>query len=372
LYTARAVFLGALRQIAEHAEKPAAALAALEEASRTLDEADDFAGGAPQVRPSDIAAGHRSAAAETLPPQSTASRAVKHYGQFAAERLAAGLCPSHQASSRQASQALFGMGRVHALLAEEPASTVRNAAAKAEAYYAAAVRADAANWQAANELGVLLARQGRYAEAAAQLRQSIAVQPRPESMHNLAVALHCAGYTAQATQAHLQALALGYGRSVSPRPDVQWVSPDAMAGVPQGPPATHASTPARKPAEPAAKVVEKPSLEHRAVKTEPRVADHRSSRPKPEAQPARQDAMEADEDVEEPSPPVENSPSRLGEMRPRDDESKPADMPNDEADEAAATEADDPPTSPVKRKATSRPAQRRGVLRWLPWNSRGE
>lgn len=191
LYTARATFLDVLRQLAEQAGAggPQTASAALAEALTTLDEADDFIGAAtgPAGEPSRIAAGHRSGAGKTLPPGATPSQAARHYHAYAAERLAAAL-----GRSRPASYALFCLGKVHSLLALEPSSGVRNAAAKAEAYFAAALRTDGANWQAANELGVMLARQGRFAEAAACLRQSAAIQPRPESLHNLAVALHCA------------------------------------------------------------------------------------------------------------------------------------------------------------------------------------
>jgi hypothetical protein len=246
LYTARAEFLEALRQLAENrpaaesAEPPATVFA---EAFATLEEADDFvahvASGHWPRDAARIAATHRSAASKTLPAQATSASAARHYVRFASQRLAMAL-----GESSQVSWALHGLGKVHVLLAAEPSSVVPNPHLKAEAMYDAAVRTDRRNWQAANELGVLLAKQGRYAEAAVHLQQSVAVQPRGESLHNLAVVLHHCGQTAQARELHQHSLAMGYGRPTSRRPEVIWVSPDALAGTgskPIGSPGSAAS-----------------------------------------------------------------------------------------------------------------------------------
>ncbi len=360
-YTARAEFLAALRQIAENADgngDPEGPSAALTEALTTIDEADDFTAataGGQAAGPASIAAGHRSGAAKTLPPRATPSQAVRYYAQFAAGRLAAALGPS-----REASYALFGLGKVHAVLADDPSSAVRNARAKAEVYFAAALRADAGNWQAANELGVLLARQGRLAEAATCLRQSVAIQPCGESLHNLAVTLHCAGQEPQARGAHQRALAMGYGPTASRRPDVQWVSPDALTGAPRGTPATRG---AAAPGNSAGSSVQAKSIANNSAETAapkvtaPKTADQRAARPWPE--------------------PRSDSESRLGETRPREAtgravkepaEWKAAPIPGEEDEGGEAGETDDSAVSPADHPAAAPAAARRGLFWWLPWN----
>src|SRR5207253_1058706 len=121
----RAQFLDALRQIAEYNDRsgnaagPAALLA---DALLALEEADDFVAaptGRQPMRTAAIVAAHRSSAARTLPAGATPMQAASHYGQSAAHRLAAALGPS-----RDASMALFGLGRVHVMMLQEPSVAI--------------------------------------------------------------------------------------------------------------------------------------------------------------------------------------------------------------------------------------------------------
>jgi Flp pilus assembly protein TadD len=133
------------------------------------------------------------------------------------------------------------------------------------------LRVDGGNWQAANELGVLLARQGRNEEAARHLRHSVAVRPQGESLHNLAVVLHHSGETTQAREAHERSIAMGYTPSRSRRPEVQWVSPQALAGAERNS-AAEALHEARLPSGP------RPNIRHEDAKAAPSAQNRKPSK----------------------------------------------------------------------------------------------
>jgi hypothetical protein len=252
---------------------------------------------------------------------------------------------------------LLGLGKVHAVLAVDASPTVRNAGEKAEAYFAAALSVDAGNWQAANELGVLLARQGRLAEAVTSLRHSTAIQPCGESLHNLAVALHYLGQGPQAKEAHEQAVALGYGRSASRRPDVQWVSPDAMTGTPRGAPAPSGSAARGDAASPS---IEGKRVTSHTAATAPKVANHRAGQSRSQA--ASSGPIAADGRLN----PAAREGTRAAPARP--DGWQPAAMPGEGSDEDRADETAESAASPRDKRAEEPAAAKRGLFWWLPWN----
>jgi hypothetical protein len=102
---------------------------------------------------------------------------------------------------------------------------------KAMVLYQAALVVDQNNPLAANELGVLLARIGRYEEAAGWLEYSVALSPEPATWHNLAVVQSQLGQVERAEQARRQERSAG--RVVTPdQPEVRWVAPREFSALP--------------------------------------------------------------------------------------------------------------------------------------------
>ena len=108
--------------------------------------------------------------------------ALQQYYAFAQDRLVAatGGAPS-------ASRALFALGKVYMALADQSTSSKRTRGTKAIAFHQAALMVDPTNHDAANELGVLLARFGQLEEARSVLQHSVSVRPLTETWHNLSV-----------------------------------------------------------------------------------------------------------------------------------------------------------------------------------------
>ena len=98
----------------------------------------------------------------------------------------------------------------------------------------AALSVDRRNYPAANELGVLLARYGQWAEARQVLLHSISLAPSATNWHNLAVVHGKLNETDLALRAeHESKLAAGQAAptgSSSGGRAVRWVSPRAFAG----------------------------------------------------------------------------------------------------------------------------------------------
>ena len=98
------------------------------------------------------------------------------------------------------------------------------------ACYEAALAVDANNPLAANELGVMLAKYGRYEAAQALLERSTALYPHPAAWRNLAVIYQNTGQH----DAARNALAQGNGAARPPaayQSAVQWMSNQEFAGT---------------------------------------------------------------------------------------------------------------------------------------------
>jgi tetratricopeptide (TPR) repeat protein len=200
---------------------------------RALDEAEDFVPGGIQLEAElDVqiaASSHRTPvlddAADVLPHE-----AVARYQRFAQEQL------SLAAGGEQAgSMVLHGLGKVHVRLAERDDNL--HAARTAMTLYMAALATCPLNHLAANELGVLLCRNGHAGEAAAMFERTIDLTPTATTYHNLAVAQRKLGMHGQAAANEQESQRLAAferaSGAVSRRVGVEWVSPGEMAGVMQ-------------------------------------------------------------------------------------------------------------------------------------------
>ncbi|HVT28168.1 MAG TPA: hypothetical protein VHE81_09140, partial [Lacipirellulaceae bacterium] len=155
---------------------------ALREGFIALEEADDFGGEQLDWHESSdvrhVAADHVTSVlnGETRPVD--AIEAVQRYYAFAQARLTAS-CKELPG----ASLAFYGLARTYV----EPGMHTAHAAAKAVLLHRVALEIAPQNVLARNELGVLLAQHGQFAESEQLFRQCIATSPRPESWQNLSV-----------------------------------------------------------------------------------------------------------------------------------------------------------------------------------------
>ncbi|MGB6045071.1 MAG: hypothetical protein WBF93_18085 [Pirellulales bacterium] len=118
----------------------------------------------------------------------SAIAALQRYYQFAREQLVVA-----SGSQQTAAQAMYGLGRVHAYLAKHGGLDDHFSATKAATLYRAAVIVDPDNYEAANELGVMLATFGHWDDAQQMLENSVRVAPKQATINNLAAVLEKRG-----------------------------------------------------------------------------------------------------------------------------------------------------------------------------------
>lgn len=232
VYAARSRFITVLRRIAlakdaaEGASRHADALAA---GLRTLDDADDFVPRGDALESElDVPAIAASHGLGLLPDAAVIAphEAIARYSQHAAQLLA-----EAAAGEPSGSMALYGLGKSYARL--EAQSNDPNAGRKSLVMYRAAVDTHSQNYLAANELGVRLARVGRYDQACDVLRKAAAQPTAIATVHaNLAAIEARLGHAGAAVIAQQQSDQLAQQErasgAVSRRHGVQWVSPDAF------------------------------------------------------------------------------------------------------------------------------------------------
>ena len=237
VYSARHEFTEALWLVAQAhdaAEGGGRHAEALREALEALAEVDDFhspalRGAGPEALGQRLASHRSRVYAAGSPPPATAVAAAQCYYEFARGRLveAVGQEPI-------GSLALYSLGRLLAANATAGDATATQSDGHAMTLHQAALLADHRNFLAANELSVLLARYGRYAEARDLLRQAVAVSPRPSLWHNLAV-VHARLGEAQLAEAARMQMSLvqqgGTPHSLAARFDVRWLEPQTFAGT---------------------------------------------------------------------------------------------------------------------------------------------
>jgi tetratricopeptide (TPR) repeat protein len=239
LYSARAELLAALQAVCKSLDARAGTACYTRELGQGLQalrEADDFAGrGSPSDGHVNVAAAVATHRTPVLKNRTTegmpAVVAMQEYYVYAVERLerACGDCPA-------ASRVCYGLGKVHTALHEQPQAASRLSGPRSMFFHRVALRVDANNHLAANELGVLLARFGQLEEARQTLIQSLSVRPMPEAWHNLAVVHERLGEYAMAQLARNE-FQIANAASLSPPgprggpapPMIQWVDPGTFA-----------------------------------------------------------------------------------------------------------------------------------------------
>jgi tetratricopeptide (TPR) repeat protein len=187
LFAAREELVESLRLVAQAIDdehKTRARGEALAAGLTALEEAGDFAPGAGDLAATvDVGAIARSHRTPILKETQGLSPVVaqQHYLQFAREQLTAAVT-----GEPTASQALFALGKIQSAIAGPATPSNSLHGPRAIVFYQAALAVDAANYLAANELGVLLARYGQWEDAKRALLHSVSVRPHAEGWQNLA------------------------------------------------------------------------------------------------------------------------------------------------------------------------------------------
>jgi tetratricopeptide (TPR) repeat protein len=172
-----------------------------------MKEAEDFlAGGARLETDLDLAAiieGHSTPALKNRDIDSLTSLvALKSYFTFAQEKLA-------QAAGNEVagSMTLRALGKLHEELARGKEPGTKAAASKAVAFYQASLMVCPQNFMAANDLGVMFARNGNYDDARKLLEYSLSLNMQSTVCNNLAMVYGHMQLNDKARQAQQQALA---------------------------------------------------------------------------------------------------------------------------------------------------------------------
>ncbi len=210
-FAARSEFVAALRLVAEGLDteqETAAHSRALAAALMAIKEADDFLPGGARLEAdldmAGIVAGHTTPVLRQNATAATAMTALKCYFTFAQQQF--GVAGGHEVA---ASMALRGLGKLHCALAEKKGDAVVAAQSKAMVFYQAALLVYPRNYMAANDLGVLLAQGGNYAEARTMLEFSLSLCRQAATWQNLGIVYRQLGQAGLAGQADQQAALLG-------------------------------------------------------------------------------------------------------------------------------------------------------------------
>jgi tetratricopeptide (TPR) repeat protein len=251
-FAARSEFIAALRLIAEcldTEQKSNAHGRALAAALTAMKEAEDFLpGGSRSEAELDlpgIIAAHATPALKGGATNVTSMTAMNRYFTFAQEQFAA--AAGHELAG---SMALHALGKMHAALAIKKNSLAAAAEPKAMAFYQAAIMVYPGNFLSANDLGVLLARCGNYADARKMLEYSFALSQQSATSQNLAEVYRQLGQAALADRAArqaamLQQLELARRRtSLGSASDVvRWVDPQTFSKTSMNTPNSPGATP---------------------------------------------------------------------------------------------------------------------------------
>ena len=188
VYSAQAEFTQALLLVAQAldaAERTQVHSHAMLTGLQALREADEFVPrqGQVELNTARIVATHKTPVLKRAAnPQMSALVAMQEYYTYAQAQLigAGGREPA-------AAAALYGMARLQGVMALENDVQKMMGGPRAIALYQAALAIDASNYAAANELGVLLARYGQWADAQMAFAQSVRLGNQPQTWDNLAL-----------------------------------------------------------------------------------------------------------------------------------------------------------------------------------------
>lgn len=189
-----------------------------------LEEVDDFVLTTSSLATNDsledIVTTHETPAVKQIPADElTPVLATRRYCAYAQAMLLEG-CSGIKVSS----EALYGLGRTEMVRAQMPAHDQTVGCPKAMVLFETAVRLDPGNYEASNELGVLLAEYGQYHKARELILQSLRSKATPEAWFNLAQLGARTGDSQLQQLAHARYIAMSNGISINAaNPGFRWV-----------------------------------------------------------------------------------------------------------------------------------------------------
>ncbi|RCS54739.1 hypothetical protein DTL42_06325 [Bremerella cremea] len=232
-FSARAEFIQALRlatQTLDTAERTHRHSDALAEALAALDEAGDFIPSGARLEANVdldlVVSSHRTPVLKDKDLEhETTLTATQQYFSFAQQKLMVAC-----AGIPETSRALVGMGRIQEYLYQTAGDNRTLIGPRSIALFQTALAIDGRNFEAANELGVLLARYGQFEEAKQALLQGVKSVPRPEIWQNLASIHETLGELELAQRAKQEAeMAQQFVQLNGDLNTVRWVTPEEMA-----------------------------------------------------------------------------------------------------------------------------------------------
>jgi tetratricopeptide (TPR) repeat protein len=243
LFAARAEFLGAIQLVAEaldaetrsdrHGRALTMAVFAMKEAEDFLPNTAQLGGHADL---SAVIALHGTPVLKDTADKVTSLEALQSYFTFAQEQFAAAV-----GQEVAGSMALHALGKLHAALARNKASSILAPESKAMVFYQAALLAYHDNHAAANDLGVLLALCGHYGDARKILERSVCSKAEAISWRNLALVYRQLGEPVLADRAAEQVLWLRRSElaqrrtaAVAGNDRVRWIDPQTFARTSTG------------------------------------------------------------------------------------------------------------------------------------------
>lgn len=240
-YSARSRFIEALRTIArslDDVNETTSHTNALRRALAAYQEAGDFF---PKSNRPDqdvniafVVGGHATDILQHADVGSlTPSQCVREYVAYAEQEFTKAL-----AKEEIGSRALYGLGRLEWATATTTSSSPQVRTHRAMSLYQAAIVINPANFAAANELGVLLARHGKVDEAIVALNHSVMHSHQPTAWKNLASLYRKVGQHDQAQRAENEAAQASRRPVEMPyavaNPRVEWVEPNRFSSVSMG------------------------------------------------------------------------------------------------------------------------------------------
>ncbi len=188
-FAARAEFVAALRLVAQGLDAQDRSQQhgrALRDALQAIREADDFIPRGNKIEadldlPALIAGHSTTVLKEALPNELTSMQCVRRYLSYAQQKLGEAV-----GQETAGAMALYGLGKLHAAWARVQAPTIAAGDAKAVVFLQAALVVEPEHSLAANELGVVFARAGRWQDARPWIEHSATLQPDATRFRNLA------------------------------------------------------------------------------------------------------------------------------------------------------------------------------------------
>ena len=188
LFSAESEFIQTLRDLAQAldaAQDTSSHTQSLALGLRAVQEAEDFQPKGSRIETqlpmAVLIASHQTPLLKNAPANLTPQQAKQQYQAYAQEQMAVAL-----GNEPIGSLALFALAKVQTAIDSKKPSDSGAGLARAMTYHRAALLVEPNNFLAANDLGVLLARQGRWNEARAVLEHSLAISPQVATWQNLA------------------------------------------------------------------------------------------------------------------------------------------------------------------------------------------